>query len=124
MAALALSCQKMDFRTDNFTSLVYQNPVMATMRAVLLRGVGGPPSSLIAEAAAPMCRAPGKGEVRIKVKACAVAYRDCLDRRGAFPFIKTPTILGHEFAGESMPKQMPTYPPSLQAYSYFFLTEN
>ena len=72
---------------------------MATMRAVVLRAVGGPPSSLIAEAAAPMCRAPGKAEVRVKVKACAVAYRDTLDRRGAFPFIKTPAILGHEFAG-------------------------
>ena len=33
------------------------------------------------------------------VKATAVAYRDILDRKGAFPFIKNPTILGHEFAG-------------------------
>ena len=35
----------------------------------------------------------------MKVAACAVAYRDVLDRKGAFPFIKQPTVLGHEFAG-------------------------
>jgi hypothetical protein len=43
---------------------------------------------------------PPKGrEVLVKVAACAVAYRDVLDRKGAFPFIKQPTVLGHEFAG-------------------------
>ena len=36
---------------------------------------------------------------RIKVHACAVASRDLIDRSGGFPFIKKPTILGHEFAG-------------------------
>jgi NADPH:quinone reductase-like Zn-dependent oxidoreductase len=44
--------------------------------------------------------APPKGrEILVKVAACAVAFRDILDRKGAFPFIKKPTILGHEFAG-------------------------
>ena len=36
---------------------------------------------------------------RVKVKSCAVAYRDIIDRTGGFPFMQQPTILGHEFAG-------------------------
>lgn len=44
-------------------------------------------------------RMPGPGEVLVKVQACAVAYRDVLDRTGAFKFIRQPTVLGHEFAG-------------------------
>lgn len=35
----------------------------------------------------------------MRVDACAVAYRDCLDRTGAFPFIKDNAVLGHELAG-------------------------
>jgi D-arabinose 1-dehydrogenase-like Zn-dependent alcohol dehydrogenase len=42
---------------------------------------------------------PTGRQVLVKVAACAVAYRDILDRKGAFPFIKQPTVLGHEFAG-------------------------
>jgi NADPH:quinone reductase-like Zn-dependent oxidoreductase len=42
---------------------------------------------------------PKGREILVKVAACAVAFRDILDRKGAFPFIKKPTILGHEFAG-------------------------
>ena len=44
-------------------------------------------------------RAPSSGEVLVKVDACAVAFRDVLDRQGAFKFIRRPTVLGHEFAG-------------------------
>jgi D-arabinose 1-dehydrogenase-like Zn-dependent alcohol dehydrogenase len=38
-------------------------------------------------------------QVQLRVSACGICYRDVLDRQGAFPFIKTPTILGHEIAG-------------------------
>eukprot|EP00760_Papus_ankaliazontas_P039561 PhM_4_TR9640/c0_g1_i1/m.19258 len=38
-------------------------------------------------------------DVCVKVAACAVAYRDVLDAKGAFPFIHRPTVLGHEFSG-------------------------
>ena len=31
---------------------------------------------------------PGKEQVLLKINACAVCYRDILDRKGAFPFIK------------------------------------
>jgi acryloyl-coenzyme A reductase len=44
-------------------------------------------------------REPNFNEVTVKVDACAVAYRDVLDRTGAFPFIKPNAVLGHEFAG-------------------------
>lgn len=44
-------------------------------------------------------RAPEPKEIRVRVDACAVAYRDVLDRQGAFKFIHRPTVLGHEFAG-------------------------
>ena len=37
-------------------------------------------------------------EVEVKVAACAVAYRDIIDRTGGFPFMNQPTILGHEFS--------------------------
>jgi NADPH:quinone reductase-like Zn-dependent oxidoreductase len=36
---------------------------------------------------------------RVRVISCAVAFRDILDRTGAFPFMQRPTVLGHEFAG-------------------------
>jgi acryloyl-coenzyme A reductase len=39
------------------------------------------------------------GNVRVKVSACAVSYRDIIDRNGGFPFMNQPTILGHEVAG-------------------------
>ena len=44
------------------------------------------------------CRC-GDDEVRIRVAACGVCFRDVLDRRGAFPFMVCPTVLGHEIAG-------------------------
>jgi acryloyl-coenzyme A reductase len=39
------------------------------------------------------------GNVLVKVSACAVAYRDIIDRSGGFPFMNQPTVLGHEVAG-------------------------
>jgi acryloyl-coenzyme A reductase len=47
----------------------------------------------------PLKQPTGPGSVQVKVQACAVAYRDVLDRQGAFKFIRRPTVLGHEFAG-------------------------
>jgi NADPH:quinone reductase-like Zn-dependent oxidoreductase len=44
-------------------------------------------------------RPPHADELLIKTKACAIAYRDILDRQGAFKFIRQPTVLGHEFSG-------------------------
>ena len=38
-------------------------------------------------------------EVEVQVAACAVAYRDLIDRSGGFPFMNEPTVLGHEFSG-------------------------
>ncbi|CUF10902.1 alcohol dehydrogenase, putative [Bodo saltans] len=44
-------------------------------------------------------RLPKSNEVLVKVAGCAIAYRDVLDRKGAFKFIQRPTVLGHEFSG-------------------------
>ena len=49
-------------------------------------------------------RSPESHEVVVKIDACAVAYRDVLDRTGAFPFIKPNIALGHEFAGTVVSK--------------------
>ena len=38
-------------------------------------------------------------DVEVHVAACAVAYRDIIDRTGGFPFMNQPTVLGHEFSG-------------------------
>ena len=65
-------------------------------RAVQLSAVGGP-KNLVAKLVPR--QAPGPNDVTIKVAACAVAYRDVLDRKGAFKFIRLPTVLGHEFSG-------------------------
>ena len=40
------------------------------------------------------------GHVVVKVHACGVGYRDIIERRGDHPFMQTPRIQGHEFAGE------------------------
>jgi len=40
------------------------------------------------------------GHVLVKVHACGVGYRDIIERRGDHPFMQTPMIQGHEFAGE------------------------
>ncbi len=38
-------------------------------------------------------------QVKVRIAACAVCHRDILDRKGAFPYMNRPTILGHEIAG-------------------------
>lgn len=67
------------------------------MRAVVLNAPGGPEALQGAEVADPV---PGDDDVLVRVRAAAVCGRDLIDRRGGFPLMKLPTILGHELAGE------------------------
>ncbi|MEP7124091.1 MAG: alcohol dehydrogenase catalytic domain-containing protein [Byssovorax sp.] len=67
------------------------------MRAVLLRQTGGPENLVLEEAADPTLEADS---LLVRVRASAVCGRDLIDRRGGFPMMKLPMILGHEFAGE------------------------
>jgi D-arabinose 1-dehydrogenase-like Zn-dependent alcohol dehydrogenase len=66
------------------------------MRAVVLRAVGGLENLEVEDRPIP---APRPNEVLVQVRAAAVCHRDLLDRRGAFPFLRTPVVTGHEFAG-------------------------
>lgn len=72
----------------------------ATQRAIVLDApdADAPASRVLQlrEVEVPVC---GPHEVRVRVSACAVCHRDVLDRTGAFPFIKRPSVLGHEIAG-------------------------
>ncbi len=67
------------------------------MHAVVLDKAGGPEELHYREVDEPE---PGDGEVLVRVRASGVCGRDLIDRRGGFPMMKLPTILGHEFAGE------------------------
>jgi alcohol dehydrogenase len=71
---------------------------MSTMRQMVLQAPG-PHTALHLETVIYKNHTPDKNHVRIKVAACAVAYRDIIDRSGGFPFMNRPTVLGHEFAG-------------------------
>jgi D-arabinose 1-dehydrogenase-like Zn-dependent alcohol dehydrogenase len=68
------------------------------MRAVVLRQTGGP-ENLVLEEAAPDPTLDADS-VLVRVRASAVCGRDLIDRRGGFPMMKLPMVLGHEFAGE------------------------
>jgi len=67
------------------------------MRAVVLRETGSADKLQPDVVPDP---APAADEVVVRVRASSVCGRDVIDRRGGFPFMKLPTILGHEFAGE------------------------
>ncbi len=67
------------------------------MRAVVLHEPGPPENLRLEQLAAPE---PAPGHVVVKVRAAGVCYRDTIDRRGGFPFMKRPVVPGHEFAGE------------------------
>lgn len=67
------------------------------MRAVVLERVGGPEELTLREVPDPE---PGDGEALVRVRTVGVCGRDLIDRRGGFPLMKLPTILGHEMAGE------------------------
>ena len=43
---------------------------------------------------------PADDQVLVKIRACGVAYRDIIERRGGHPFMQFPIIQGHEFTGE------------------------
>lgn len=68
------------------------------MRQVLLPGPG-PHAALLPQTVAYKPGMLEQNHVRVRVAACAVAYRDVIDRNGGFPFMNRPTVLGHEFAG-------------------------
>lgn len=67
------------------------------MKAIVLSRVGPAEGLELRDVPRPE---PGDDEVRVRVRASAVCGRDLIDRRGGFPLMKLPTILGHEFAGE------------------------
>lgn len=67
------------------------------MRAVVLRKTGGPEQLVPEELPDPV---PSGADVLVRVRASAVCGRDLIDRRGGFPAMKLPTVLGHELAGE------------------------
>lgn len=67
------------------------------MRAVVLREIGDPDRLVPEIVPDPV---PKPDEVLVRVRASAVCGRDLIDRRGGFPMMKLPAILGHELAGE------------------------
>lgn len=67
------------------------------MHAIVLHACGGP-ERLQYEAREPPNARPGW--VVVKVHAEGVCYRDIVERRGGFAFIKQPVVPGHEWAGE------------------------
>ncbi|HKF14147.1 MAG TPA: NADPH:quinone oxidoreductase family protein [Gaiellaceae bacterium] len=68
------------------------------MRAVVLRGTGGPEQLQLEEAPDPE---PGDGEVLVRVRAAGVNFADVLVRQGRYPQPpELPTVPGSEIAGE------------------------
>jgi len=67
------------------------------MRAVVLRELGDPDRLVPEIVPDPK---PKPDELLVRVRASSVCGRDLIDRRGGFPMMKLPTILGHELAGE------------------------
>ncbi|HVW24947.1 MAG TPA: zinc-binding dehydrogenase [Polyangiaceae bacterium] len=67
------------------------------MHAVVVDQTGGPEALDFREVREPT---PAHDEVLVRVRASGVCGRDLIDRRGGFPGLKLPIILGHEFAGE------------------------
>lgn len=69
-----------------------------TMQGLRLVGKGGPENLVVSDIALPPLPLD---QIRVKVGFAAMCYRDVLDRKGAFPFIKNflPLTSGHEFSG-------------------------
>ena len=68
------------------------------MRAVVLKGVGGPEMLEVQERPDPPV---GPGEVRISVRAAGINFADTMARVGLYPDApKPPCVLGYEVAGE------------------------
>ena len=68
-----------------------------TMKAVVLEEAGEADKLQFKDVPRPQ---PGPDQVLVKVKACGVAYRDIIERRGGHPFMQLPIIQGHEFTGD------------------------
>lgn len=66
------------------------------MRAIVIREPGGPEKLELTEW--PIGE-PGRGQVRVRVAACGVCYRDIVDRLGKYPFMRRPVVTGHEIGG-------------------------
>eukprot|EP00999_Lentomonas_sp_LEN2_P002540 NODE_423_length_1518_cov_79.815960_g391_i0.p1 GENE.NODE_423_length_1518_cov_79.815960_g391_i0~~NODE_423_length_1518_cov_79.815960_g391_i0.p1 ORF type:complete len:356 (-),score=43.58 NODE_423_length_1518_cov_79.815960_g391_i0:348-1415(-) len=67
------------------------------MDAVLLEKFGGPENlKFSTKLDVPE---PGENEVVVKVMAAGVCHRDVIDRKGGFPYMQFPNVLGHEFSG-------------------------
>jgi D-arabinose 1-dehydrogenase-like Zn-dependent alcohol dehydrogenase len=64
------------------------------MRTVQVSRPGGPLE--LVERATPE---PGRGEVRIKVKACGICHSDALTKDGTWPGLEFPRVPGHEVIG-------------------------
>lgn len=68
------------------------------MRAVVLRGVGGPDQLAVDEVPEPEA---GEGEALLDVRAAGINFADVLVRLGAYPQMpELPAVLGSEVAGE------------------------
>lgn len=67
------------------------------MRAVVLERTGDASELLLRDWPDPEL---GPDDALVRVHAVGVCGRDLIDRRGGFPMMKLPTILGHEIAGE------------------------
>ena len=68
------------------------------MRAVVLRGTGGPEQLVLEEVPEPVA---GDGQDVVEVKACGINFADVLVRLGRYPQMpELPTVLGSEIAGE------------------------
>jgi D-arabinose 1-dehydrogenase-like Zn-dependent alcohol dehydrogenase len=67
------------------------------MRAVVLKRPGGVEQMALEEVPTPEV---SEGRVLVRIRACGVAHRDVIERQGGHPFLATPIVQGHEFAGE------------------------
>src|SRR6185436_11888553 len=72
----------------------HRSSIMSTMRAVQVSRAGGPLELI--ERPVPE---PGRGEVRIKVKACGICHSDAITKDGTAPGIQFPRVPGHEVIG-------------------------
>jgi len=67
------------------------------VQAVVLKSPGGTDQLVLEEIPTPEV---SDGKVLVRIRACGVAHRDVIERRGGHPFLATPIVQGHEFAGE------------------------
>jgi len=68
------------------------------MKAVVLEQPGEAEQLVYKDVPKPQLEDPH--HVLVQIKACGVAYRDIIERRGGHPLLQTPIIQGHEFSGE------------------------